>query len=106
MIMKMLLTTYLLRLSPAIIGLLGVIFNFSVLFFIGGMICFVLHILFFFRQTLRPISFIILIYVGAFLISQHFNGIIWGALISTCFEMLYHGIKTYFALNKLKRPAI
>lgn len=95
--------SYMLRLLPAIIGLLGVIFNSFTFFYIGGIICIALHLIFFLRETLKPITIIILIYLVAFLISMNFIGIMWGALISTLFEMLYHGIKTYRSLHNLKR---
>lgn len=101
--MKILVMSYVLRFSPSILGLLGVVFNSFTIFYIGGIICIALHIIFFLRETLKPITIIILISLVAFLTSMNFIGIMWGALISTLFEMLYHGIKTYRSLHNLIR---
>ena len=60
--------SYILRLIPAIFGFLGAIINSVIIFYIGRIICFSLHIIFLLRQSLRPIIFIILIYLGALFI--------------------------------------
>lgn len=100
--MKLLVISYILRLFPAIIGLVGTLINSTMIFYIGGIICLSVHFIFFFRESLRPILFIIIIYLVSFLILMNFEGIILGAIVSTFFEMLYHSIKTFIAFRKIK----
>lgn len=90
--------SYLLRLSPAILGILGVALKSSIIFYIGGIFCLLLHIVFFFRETLRPIFLIILIYLISTVVIGGFAGFIWGSILSTLFEMSYHGVKTYISI--------
>lgn len=101
--MKTLIKGYIFRLLPAIIGLGGALFEIPEVFYVGGIICLAIHIILFFRASLKPVLFIIGIYLGAFLLLLNFTGILWGAIISTIFELIYHGIKTNLAIQKIKR---
>lgn len=100
---KTLIKGYLFRLFPAIIGLGGALFEIPEVFYVGGILCLAIHIILFFRESLKPVLFIIGIYLGAFLLLLNFTGILWGAIISTFFEMVYNGIKTYLAIRTIKK---
>ena len=98
---KMLIIGYLVRLFPAIIGLIGAIIDSSILFAIGGGLCVAIHVGLFFRGTFMPLGRILLIYLfcSFILFNDYYQGFIWGSLLATFFEMLYNVYKTFKSIN-------